>query len=261
MPLTAALLAIALAVPVLQDKSIVVPPPRDPRNVPTVNLDPEHPFPIEGWWSNGEQLLEVANDGAYRIFGTQNRYQRPLEVGRWHRQNYGAFWLAPYSMRKEDRSRVPLAIADGTVVATVRTYRPMRHLEAPPACTEDLFIGLWAGPGGSLELAPTMRYRYAAASGPNESQPVVIARHSGTWRVVEGDVELLPDSPSVAKVRFEAESVEPGRGFTTLRGIEGTLDRIAELAPGTPGAPPPAAPPPAAAPAPEAAPASKPTGL
>ncbi len=261
MPLVASAafaLAVILASP---SASAAEPPASAPRNVPTVSLDPEHPFPIVGWWSNGREMLDVAEDGAYRLYDSQNRYRKPIEVGRWHRQNHAAFWLEPYTMRKEERTRVPLSIVEGSVAITVRTFAAMTALEAPPFAAEDLFIGLWAGAGGSLDLQPSMRYHYVAPRRAAEGQPVVISSHRGVWRLREGKVELLPDSPSVTAMLLEPlvpvtpeapasgadkrpekgeSGAKPAPGtadkptsqredatlIRTLRCVEGTLDRV-----------------------------------
>lgn len=228
------------------------PPDRSPGMVPTVSLDPERPFPILGWWSNGTQMIEVAEDGAYRLYDTQNRYRKPIETGRWHRQNHAAFWLEPYTMRKEERSRVPLSIVDGTVVISIRKFKPMTFIEAAPMASEDLFIGLWAGQGGSLDLQASMRYHYVAPKAAAEGMPVVISSHKGEWRLRDGKVELLPDSPSVTAMLLEpqatAETVKApakpaaqptpsGEGATTtqtavtfsrLLSVEGPLDRVVQ---------------------------------
>ncbi|MBL9121661.1 MAG: hypothetical protein JNL80_17270 [Phycisphaerae bacterium] len=232
-------------------------PATSPRDIPTVRLDPERPFPVIGWWSNGAQMIELSPDGAYRLYDSANRYRKPLEVGRWNRQNHAAFWLEPYTMRKDDRTRVPLSVVDDQVVINVRKYKAMTFIETPPMVAEDLFLGLWAGEGGTLQLLPTMRYHYVAPRAAGESQPVVISSHRGEWRLREGRVELLPDSPSVAAMLLEPESVpvdETGaatktpatedatrtsditNSFNRLRSVEGTLDRIVQRATVGPGA-------------------------
>jgi len=184
-------------------------PREEPREQPhitaTNNLDPEHPAPIVGWWSNGEQLLEVAPDSSYRIYATQNRYRKSIENGRWNRQNHAAFWLEPYTRRKEERSRVALSLVGETPVISLRKYKAMRLLSEAPLTEEDMFIGLWAGAGGSLELANSMRYRFVAPRSSGEGPPVVISSHRGQWRLKDGHVEVLPDSPSVAALIFVPE--------------------------------------------------------
>jgi len=212
-----------------------------PHMTASVNLDPERPAPIVGWWSNGTQLLDVAPGGAYRLFASQSRYLKPIEVGRWHRQNYAAFWLDPYSARKEQRTRVALSKIDDALVVTVRNFEPMTRSDAPPVAEEDFVIGLWLGAGGSLDLQPTMRYHFVAPQRPSEGRPVVIASHRGTWHLEGGRVELIPDSPSVATVLFEPIRDAEGRPYMRLRGVEGVLDRIAERS-ATPVAQPPSSP-------------------
>lgn len=191
-------------------------------------LDPEHPEPVIGFWSNGVELLELAPEGTYRLFDTQNRYRKPVEVGRWSRQNYATLWLEPYTARKEERSRIALSKLGEKTTLSVRKYRPMIFLTTPPLCEEDFVIGLWVGKGGTLELEPSMRYRYVTPTRPDEAHPVVIASHRGTWRLNEGRVELLPDSPSVAKTLFEPARDDEGRPYMRLKGVEGMLDRVVD---------------------------------
>lgn len=189
--------------------------------------DPEAPPTVEGWWSNGQQLLELADDGAYRIYGDQNRHKKPLEVGRWWRQHYAALWLQPYTMRKETRTRVGITMAEDGVALQVREWKPLRKLSGPPATAEDLFIGLWVGPGGSLDLGPSLRYHYVAPRSASEGRAVTISSHRGTWEVHEGQVVLNPDSPAVTRLRFDPEATSADESFRILRGVEGPLERVA----------------------------------
>ena len=238
---------------------VAPPEPLRPQVTATVNLDPERPARVDGWWSNGTQLLEVAPDGAYRLYGTQSRYSKPVEVGRWHRQNYGVFWLDPYTARKEARTRVPLSKVDDALMISVRNFSAMTHLDAPPISEEDFVLGLWVGDGGSLDLQPSMRYRFVAPQRPTEGQPVVISSHRGAWRLRDGRVELVPDSPSVATLLFEPIRDSEGTPYMRLRGVEGTLDRVIERA-AQPPIPPVAQPTPTSTNSPTATPTPIPSG-
>ncbi|MBL9147824.1 MAG: hypothetical protein JNM94_03940 [Phycisphaerae bacterium] len=199
-------------------------PPVDTR----LKIDPEAPEPVEGWWTNGAQLLELTPEGMYRLFATQNRFEKPLEVGRWVRQNYATLWLEPYSARKEARTRIVLTKEGSSTQVTVRKFAPMVRIDAPPLVEEDFVIGLWLGQGGTLELKPSLRYRYVVPAKSGDERPVVIASHQGSWRLKDGRVELTPDSPSIARSLFEPTRDDTGRPYMRLRGIEGTLDRVIE---------------------------------
>lgn len=210
---------------------VTLPPlePR-PRNVTTLQMDPERPEPIVAWWSNGTQTLELREDGAYRLWKTAGRHREPDEIGRWDRQNHATFWLEPYSRKKEERARCSLSIVDGEVVTSLRTFTPLVRLAGPPAAAEDLLLGIWVGDGGSLELREDGRYRFVAPR--VDGTPVAIAGHEGTWRL-EGDRLLLaPRSASVAPVTIELVPPKPdpsrpaGTAPPSLRTVEGTLAKV-----------------------------------
>ena len=210
---------------------VTLPPlePR-PRNLTTLQMDPERPEPIVAWWSNGTQILELREDGSYRLWKTDGRHREPDEIGRWDRQNHATFWLDPYSRRKEERSRCSLSIVEGEVVTTLRTYAPLARLEGPPPAPEDALVGLWVGDGGSLELREGGRYRLVAPR--IDGTPVAIAGHEGTWRLEGPRLVLTPRSPSVAAVTMQIEAAKPdpsraGKpGPPRLRSVEGTLEKV-----------------------------------
>lgn len=240
------MLSIPFAVLLLALGAVQAPPapPVAPPPPVRLNPDPESPPIVEGWWTNGERLIELAEDGAYRIWTGENRHRTPIERGRWSRQHYAALWLQPYTMRKEARTRVAIGAVGDAPTLQIRDWKPMRRLDGPPPAPEDLFIGLWVGPGGSLDLQPTMRYHYAAPRQAVESRPVAISSHRGVWFVEEGRVVLQPDSPAIAVVRLEPEALPGADGaegtddakapeasptpFRRLRGVEGTMDRVVE---------------------------------
>ncbi len=253
LPLVAVALALAIALPAPAQvdppsganpprPKITLPPlePR-PRNVTTLQMDPERPEPIVAWWSNGTQTLELREDGSYRLWKSAGRHREPDEIGRWDRQNHATFWLDPYSRRKEERARCSLSIVEGEVVTTLRTFPPLVRLAGPPPSPEDALIGVWVGDGGSLELRADGRYRLVAPR--VDGTPVAIAGHEGTWRLDRERVVLTPRSPSVAAVtvRIEAPKPDPARagqpGPPRLRSVEGTLEKVEPKAVNPPTAP------------------------
>jgi len=241
-PLVAIALALAIALPAPAQvdppsganppRPKVTLPPLDPRprNLTTLQMDPERPEPIVAWWSNGTQTLELREDGSYRLWKTAGRHREPDEVGRWDRQNHATFWLNPYSRGKQERARCPLSIVEGEVVATVRTFPPLVRLEGPPASSEDALVGLWVGDGGSLELREDGRYRFVAPR--VDGTPVAIAGHEGTWALDRDRLVLTPRSPSVAAVSLQLEAPKPDPARSgkpdppRLRSVEGTLEKV-----------------------------------
>jgi len=217
-------------------------PPVEPRplQVPSIAMDPERPEPIVAWWSNGREILDVREDGSYRLWKGQGRYRPADEVGRWDRQNHATFWLEPYSMRKEDRARAAISIEDGKVVATIRTWAPLVRLADPPAGPEEEFIGVYVGDGGSLELRDDGRYRLVPPR--RDGDPVTVAAHDGSWRLENGKIVLAPRSPTVPPVTIDidrpAPPPKPRGGNATpaepppparLRTADGTLERLRPL--------------------------------
>ena len=79
-------IAVTLGVPTLasaQDGSL---PPGS-----VLDFDPAKPESVNGWWTNGRELMRLDPNGAYRMWLTQDRFQRPIEVGAWRRSNYVYF--------------------------------------------------------------------------------------------------------------------------------------------------------------------------
>lgn len=220
-------------------------PPLDPRprNLTTLQMDPERPEPIVAWWSNGTQTLELREDGSYRLWKTAGRHREPDEVGRWDRQNHASFWLEPYTRRKEERARCSLSIVEGEVVTSLRTFPSLVRLEGPPVGPEEALLGLWVGDGGSLEVREDGRYRFVAPR--VDGAPVAITGHDGTWRLEGERLVLSPRSPSVAAVSLEVVAAKPDPtrsgppAAPTLRSVEGTLAKVEPKAANPP--PPPAA--------------------
>jgi hypothetical protein len=52
-----------------------------------LDFDPAKPERVDGWWSNGVELMRLDANGAYRVWVSQDRFKRPVEVGAWRRTN------------------------------------------------------------------------------------------------------------------------------------------------------------------------------
>lgn len=186
-------LRIPVLMALLVASSLAADPPRDatlrdappPRIVTTLAMDPESPREIVGWWSDGRSLIEVARDGRYRRWNDLDRFDRPSDLGRWHRENHAVFWLNSYLLPAPPPRRVALWLRDDVLMADVaRLKKPFTHSTTPPRVPADDLIGRWRGPGGELRLDPDLTYTWK--QGETIDAPVAITSQRGRWR-------LLPD--------------------------------------------------------------------
>lgn len=156
-----------------------------PRIVSTLAMDPESPREIVGWWSDGRSLIEVARDGRYRRWNDLDRFDRPSDLGRWHRENHAVFWLNSYLLPAPPPRRVALWLRDEVLMADVaRLKTPFTHSATPPRVPADDLIGRWRGPGGELRLDPDLTYTWTRSEAVDA--PIAITSQRGRWR-------LLPD--------------------------------------------------------------------
>jgi hypothetical protein len=165
-----------------------------------LELDPTEHYDISRWWSNGKQLLRLDQNSSYALYGSQNRYEKPLERGRWSKQDYATLWLEPYTDLKHERHRVRVTKISGRIAMQVRSLDPMFAIQAPPRAPEDSLIGQWNGPLGTLNLQPDMRYAFVPA--PANRRGTAVVGHSGTWALVNGAPALKPDTPSVPPLQL-----------------------------------------------------------
>jgi len=187
-------------------------------------LDPTQPVPVEGWWHNGTQLLHLADDGSYRLWNGTNRFDKPLQTGRWSRTTYIAVELEAYATRVPERTRCELESAGSEIRFVIPGVDPMVRFERPPPTAEDRLVGVWRGAGGMLRLGSDGRYR-ADAPSSSASAPISLAGHSGHWLVEGTNLLLLPDSPTVPSVTLAVEPV--GTDDVRLRAGDGTYARSA----------------------------------
>lgn len=209
------------------------PNPADRLNNPTaaaqldstpMPLDPTSPVPVDGWWSNGRQLLHLADDGAYQLWSGTNRFESPHQSGRWSRVNYKALLLEPYSIRVREQTRCELDRDGSEVRLRVPGLDSMVRFDSAPGGVEERLLGLWRGPGGTLSIGADGRYR-ADAPADAAGAPVALAGHGGRWIVDGATLLLLPDSPSVPPVLLALEA--QGQDAIRLRAGDGSYHRVA----------------------------------
>lgn len=198
------------------------PTPAAHRDSTPLPLDPTAPVPVEGWWSNGRQLLQLSDDGSYRLWANTNRFDIPLQNGRWSRATYAAVELQPYAIRTPERTRCDLEYSGSEVRLVIPGVEPMVRFEAAPPTVEERLVGTWRGAGGTLRLLDDGRYHAEAPAG-GASQPISLAGHGGRWLYEGATLLLLPDSPTVPTVTI---AVEPyGSDDVRLRAGDGAYLR------------------------------------
>jgi hypothetical protein len=206
-----------------------------------LDFDPARPEKVEGWWTNGQELIRLEPNGAYQLWLTQDRFARPVEVGAWRRSNYIFFDLESYRAKPGTRVRVEMVKRDGVTCISREDMAPFRRAPVPPHVFGDEVLGAWVTDSDQLLILENGRYEYrrlTKASG--------ISQHNGIWRTENRSLYLAPDSGAVAPIRLDAQKSEDGS--MVLKGTYGVLRQVRpETAPPAAAAPP-ASPPPAGTP-------------
>lgn len=214
-----------------------------------MDFDPAKPERIEGWWSNGVELMRLDSNGAYRVWVSQDRFKRPVELGAWRRTNYVFFDLEPYRVKTGTRHRVTLQKDDGVTELHREGMADFRWLAAAPHIPADDMLGAWVAATEELLVFENGRYEWRR-TGPASG----ITEHSGIWNS-EGDVlTLAPDTPAVDTISARCVKGDDGQFILETAGGKMTHPPTQP----TPASLVPAAPAPTTAPAPTAAPAQAP---
>jgi hypothetical protein len=204
------LLALALALPAPAGQNA-----KQVREAP-MDFDPAKPERIEGWWSNGQELMRLDPNGAYRMWLTQDRFKRPVEVGAWRRTNYVFFDLEPYRAKPGTRIRVNLQKDAGLTELVREGMADFRWLPGPPHVIADDMLGAWVSPSEQLLILDSGRYewrRTVATTG--------ITEHSGVWDSDNDVLVLGPDSPAIDTIRLRL--VREKEGPLALESAAGRL--------------------------------------
>ena len=174
-------------------------------------LDPTEKLELSPWWTNGRQLLQLSDDGTYRLYGGTNRYHKPAEKGAWWQQSYATLWLDPYADPPLSTTRVVIRRSGGRLLLDVRDLAAMTELADPPVVVEDRLIGVWTGEAGSLMLGADLRYRFERRA-PQTSAPARLGSEEGIWQVDAKLLILEPDSagmpPTLMRIREGNATIE-----------------------------------------------------
>ena len=157
---------------------------RRPTVVHTLQMDPEQPPEVVGWWLSPLALLELTDDGRFRRWSSHDRFERPEETGRWHRDNHAVFWLEIYADPSPPRRRAALWYRDDVLMATIdRTPGAYRLSDGPPWIPADELLGVWTGEGGTIEFREDATYLWTSST--ESGAPARIGGQRGRWRLDE----------------------------------------------------------------------------
>ena len=209
-----------IASPPLPDESS---DPRPPIIVRTLQMNPEKPREIVGWWVGRDGLIEIARDGRYRHWPTIDRFAPPEEYGRWHRENHAVFWLEAYTIPKVSRRRAALWLRnDALMTDLTRDEHPFQWRKTPPSIPAEDLIGVWEGPGGTLELTTDRRYQWTA---PDTDHPAMIAGQRGLWSLGPDGRFVLSPMLASQESAITVQERDENRRIVRLRSPMGTLTR------------------------------------
>jgi hypothetical protein len=181
-----------------------------------LEFDPAKPEPIDGWWTNGTELMRLDANGAYRLWVSQDRFKRPVELGAWRRSNYVFFDLEPYRAKTGTRFRVNLQKEDGVTELRRDGMKDFRKVGSPPHIPADDMLGAWVTASESLLVLENGRYEWQRTA-PSPG----ITQHSGIWNT-DGDVlTLAPDSPAIDPISVRC--VRDADGHFVLEGRGGRM--------------------------------------
>jgi hypothetical protein len=170
-------------------------------------VDPSDNIEIGPWWSDGQHLLNLRADGGYSIYDRNNRYARPIDRGRWGRQNYATLWLLPYTGLEPQRVRAQVVKVDHRFGLSVPNYKTMFALAAPPAVMEDQLLGAWRSEAGVLTLKADLTYVFAPNAAATTAAGTPVVGHNGKWKLAGERITLVPTTPSVPQ---QSLLVQPG---------------------------------------------------
>lgn len=197
-------------------------------------VDPSDNIVIGPWWSNGRQLLNLRADGGYSIYDNNNRYARPMDRGRWGRQNFATLWLMPYTTRESQRIRAQVVREDSRFGLSVPEFKTMFPLESPPSVMEDQLVGQWQGTQGTLTLHGNLTYVFAPADGATAAGGTPVVGHNGKWRLAGDRITLSPTTPSVPQQSLSVKPADASASGAadenaaiepTMEGMCGTLTK------------------------------------
>ena len=158
-----------------------------------LDFDPARPERVDGWWTNGSELLRLEPNGAYRLWPTEDRFMRPAEVGAWRRDNYVFFDLEPYGAKPGTRFRVMMRKQEGRTELQRDGLAAFRQIASPPRVFGDEMLGAWGSPAEELLILDTGRYEWRRVG-----KAPGISAHSGQWMTDGESLTIAPDIDSVA---------------------------------------------------------------
>lgn len=184
--------------------------------------DPTDKYELAEWWVGDDRLLHLDPTHAYRLYGSLNRYDPPIERGRWDHGSYAVLWLEPYLELELQHKRIPIARQHGELVVLLEDSVVLRPTVHPPHVPEDELLGLWQSTAGALRLRDDLTYEYRPSS-VQRSTPVMLSGHQGVWELMDDRLRLLPDPPGLGPFELKMTSEQ---GDVHLASPDGAFERV-----------------------------------
>ena len=169
----------------------------------TYQLDPADPIEIVGWWDNGQYLMVVQYDYAYRVLHGEYPDAPVVERGRWTQKNHSRFTLEPYNTSKVESEQVILSKDRGLPIATIEGLPPFHKLPKAPVQVERQLVGNWKNKESSLTLDENGSFQMTHEGSEK--------RTTGSWRLEQGALVLEPGDPEEDPVVYTLMKPERGR--------------------------------------------------
>jgi hypothetical protein len=164
--------------------------------VTKLHLDPVDQYELHAWWSNGTQMLHLREDFSYEVYERPNRYDPPMQRGRWTQHSYAALYVEPYDRLKHERTRITIDRENDHLVLMwpkLDTFEPIDH---PPLVREDQLLGSWSSDLGTLVIGSDRSYTFHASQ-PSAGNGAILVGHTGQWYLEDDRLVLTPAPQSM----------------------------------------------------------------
>lgn len=196
---------------------------------PTLPLDPTQEIELSRWWTNGEELLRLDEEGSFGLYPSLNRYDTPELRGVWSQPTFASVALEPYDRLGSERIRCQLERRQegGPLSLDVPNRATFRPIDQPPRVPEDDLVGRWADDVGVLVLWSDGTYRYSATKSASADQAAPVSGHPGQWKLANAHLLLSPLPPQMEVIVLNVDRPESGAGRALLRWDGRTMEHDA----------------------------------
>ncbi len=167
-----------------------------PTYVGPLPFDPTEEYELSEWWTNGQVMMRLRPTNQYMIYASMNRYEPPIQIGRWDQDSYAVIWLHPYTTRSPEPIRMRVRKIDDRIAVQLPGEAPMFGAAGPPRVAEDVVIGEWSDGVNRAKFFATLRYQWGRDTGDDIGDPVY-----GRWSVADDTVVILEPDENKAPIR------------------------------------------------------------